>query len=93
MKIRTLLGAAGAVGLALCLESPVAAQAAGSVTAQAPGWAALPDWSGVWYRLGRGVFDPATADPPDALGLGEPPEPGKPPEREHPPYTPAWEAK
>lgn len=48
--------------------------------------AALPDWSGVWSLEGGTLYDRATAEPRDARA-------GDPNAREHPPYTPAYEAK
>lgn len=50
--------------------------------------AELPDWSGVWERVEGygGIFDPATVSPPDGRA-------GSPGVRQHPPLTPAWEAK
>ncbi len=44
----------------------------------------LPDWSGVWARIGTNVFDPATATPGAA---------GAPGVRARPPYNAVWEAK
>lgn len=45
----------------------------------------LPDWGGIWQRLGTAVFDPATAE-----GQGQSGSPGV---RQYPPYTEEWERK
>jgi hypothetical protein len=58
---------------------------AGAAWAQAQP-AALPDWSGVWRMQGGTVFDRATVQPPDGRA-------GEPGVREHPPFTPEWEAR
>lgn len=76
------LGMAAGVALALAWPSLGFGQAPSNARR-----ADLPDWSGVWQRIGRGVFDPATASPPDAAGAGAAGE------REFPPYNVAWEAK
>jgi hypothetical protein len=57
-----------------------------SGTAQPADTRALPDWSGIWTMVGPTVFDAATVEPRNGLA-------GNPGVREHPPYTPAWEAK
>ena len=72
---------------ALCLTAASIA-AAPALAAPAPAqprtMAELPDWSGVWQRIGTNVFDPATATPGGA---------GNPGVRAFPPYNATWEAK
>jgi hypothetical protein len=46
---------------------------------------ALPDWSGAWQMMGPTVFDMATVEPKNGRA-------GDPGVREHPPYTPEYEA-
>jgi len=69
--------------LAACLIA-LAAGLLCSVESRAQG-AALPDWSGVWSMVGGTVFDRETQ-----TGEGRSTTPGV---REHPPYTPEYEAK
>jgi hypothetical protein len=74
------------LGIALAVLTPLhvgesIAQSSGKVM---PDYQELPDWSGVWQRIGTNVFDPATATPGGA---------GDPGVRQFPPLTPAWEKK
>lgn len=71
---------AAAVSAVLALATPAGVAGAAAL----PEYSALPDWSGVWARIGTNVFDPATA-----TGGGA----GSPGARAYPPYNPAWEAK
>ncbi len=68
------------IGWTLCLGSAVLLALLQGVVQ-----AATPDWSGVWAMQGGTVFDLATQ-----TGKGGSTTPGV---REHPPYTPAYEAK
>lgn len=49
-----------------------------------PEYSSLPDWSGVWARIGTNIFDPATATGGGAGSAGA---------RAHPPYNSIWEMK
>ena len=77
MRAQTILGPLAAVCLALTAAPTVAASQQRII-------ADLPDWSGVWQRIGTNVFDPATATPGGA---------GSPGVRAFPPYNAKWEAK
>jgi hypothetical protein len=79
------IAAAGFSGL---LAATVLGVAAMPAAAQQVAFKRLPDWSGIWRTDTRNgtLFDPATADPPDATaqGLGD---------RMRPPYNPEYEAR
>lgn len=62
----------------------LAASAGGAGAATPPAPPQLPDWSGVWARIGTNVFDPATATPGGAGVAGV---------RAYPPYNAEWEKK
>ncbi|MDB5683302.1 MAG: hypothetical protein JWM75_1000 [Sphingomonas bacterium] len=62
------------------------AAALACILVASPSAAALPDWNGVWSLVGGTLYDRATAEPKNARA-------GDPGAREHPPYTPAYEAK
>jgi len=77
------LTAAIAISLALLLlPGIVSAQTKESATVVP--FDKLPDWSGTWQMVGGTVFDRASQ-----TGEGQALTPGV---REHPPYTPEWEA-
>lgn len=60
--------------------------AAPAIAAEPAGWAALPDWSGVWQMQGGTVFDRSTVnDVPGGAGTSG--------VRERPPYNAQWEQR
>jgi hypothetical protein len=74
------LGAVGAAALALgALPAAAAAPAR-------PGWADLPDWTGVWQMVGGTIFDRTTVNDPRAQA-------GTAGVRERPPYNAKWEER
>jgi hypothetical protein len=79
------MAAAAAMTLGVVLVAELMIASVPALNAQQPRPAALPDWSGAWQRATGGFYE---STPEQALG----PAPPLDSPRQHPPYTPAFEA-